>query len=104
MGSREWPGWLKGALYFLIIGLFSIFFWPFWTIFAWGVVIVTGGGGGGEFLMGTLFNLNCVDIQCSPTLQTFIVFIIIGALLGLIVDKIRSKKQPQQINNKRIVK
>jgi len=120
MGWKNWPSWLKGGLIGAIISLLTVF--PIYTYLTLinscesyiqkipdleivcnleGIfhLIIFGG-----FLTGGVLIILLIIALLFAILLIGVGGFGIGALIGFIIGKIKSKNQTQNINNQKIIK
>lgn len=100
MGWKDWPYWLKGGLIGAVIGIICILLaWfrvlPILTVLLYIFIMILCGSGESYSITGGLLG-NCswggkYLIFSIMTILILLVFFVVGSIIGLIVQKIKSK-------------
>jgi len=111
MGFKDWPSWVKGGVIFIILGTLAF------PLFYFGANKIIADDWFGRFypvIFVTLWDFEVADpplvlsqqiIKISiAVVLTLIQYFVIGAILGGLFGLIKSKKQPQNLNQKGVKK
>lgn len=100
MEFRDWPSWLKGGLIFVIIGLGLFFIMDYLIISEYTIDLIVQNLKIGDSVECAKYG-TCYYLPFSIRfIFDMLIYFLIGALIGLIIGKLKSKKQPQNLNQK----